>query len=303
MKKFIAVLTGFCALAVLASTTLNTDLDTDKMKKEIRVFEKIIRTTFDDDQRGKEDRLQPDEIDAIYLAGQGVMLDVNMGNGPFGFDFPLDIVVDMNMAIEPVIMGLENVTPTRLDDESDVIDRAYEEASRALEHSDFEIDSNGLGEDLRIKVKALANERAKLIEEVHLQRNEVLKKLSTEKSLGENERKRLEEQAKSLSDRAQAASLSIRERMEKLRVESDQQWGTRIKPFIESFLDTVCEYGAGIKSLPANEHLTVVFRNADRSQGQGRDLIYVFPKSDLLACRNGELSAAELKNRAVHYKY
>lgn len=301
MKKYMVALAGVCALAALASATLNNGVDMEKMKKEIRVFENIVRTTFEDDQSRKDERLHPNEMSAIYLDGQGVMLDVNVGHGRFGFEMPLMGLIDFDM--EPVLAQIGEIDGAQIEVDTEEIEQAFEEASRALEESEMAFDGEGVGDDVRVKLKELAKERAKLMQEVHEKRREAFKRMREEKALSEADRKRMEEQAKVLADRIQTSSKSIRARMDKLRTESDQQWGARIKPFVDSFLETVCEYGAGIKSLPADERLTIVFRNADRSEGQSRDLVYVFTKKDLLACRDGQLSAAELKSRSVHYSY
>lgn len=302
MKLYKVALAGVCALAALASVALDSGVDTEKIKKEIRVLQNVINTTFEDEQRGRDQRLRPNHMEALYLDGQGVLLDVHVGRGAFAFapgDFAFD--QDFRPALAMGFDAMPGLLPGEFEGED--IDRAYEDAARALEEAEMFFDGQDMDESLHLKYKEVAKDRAKLIREVQEKRSEALKKMREEKGISEAERRKLEEQAKNLSERMQTVSKTMRERMDKLRAESDQKWDERFKPFVEEFLGAVCEYGGSLKSLPSNERLTVVFRNADRSEGQSRDLVYVFTKSDLLACRDGKLSTAQLKDRAVRYSY
>ncbi len=300
MKLYKVALAGVCALAALASVALDSGVDTDKIKKEIRVLQNVIDTTFEGEQRGRDQRLRPNHMDALYLDGQGVLLEVNVGSGGFGF-MPGDFSFDFGPAIAMSFDAMEGFAPEV--EVGEEIDRAFEEAHQALEEADFAFEGDEMDDSIRLKYREVAKDRAKLMKDVQEKRRDAMKKLHEDKALSDAERQKLRDQAKSLAERIQSEGKAMRDRMDKLRAESDQKWGERFRPFVDEFLGAVCEYGASLKSLPANERLTVVFRNADRAGGQARDLVYVFTKNDLLACRDGKLDAAQLKERAVRYSY
>ncbi len=75
-------------------------------------------------------------------------------------------------------------------------------------------------------------------------------------------------------------------------------------PMVDQVLEALCEYGGTLKSLPRDEYLTLVLADAVRDEkGRARDQIYVFHKTDLLACRDGELTLDQLRNKATSYSF
>lgn len=300
MKIYKIAIIGLCALAALATVALDNGVDIEKVKKEIRIFEGVIRSSFEPTTRGKDDNLSPTGMNGLYLDGQGVLLSIEMGHGAMGFsywnggglhfshgDFP---------EIEPIILDDIEWAPSDMEEQ-------FELAHRAMEDAEFEFDTEGMDGELAGRMRDIAKEKAELMKEMAEIRKKTMAKVRENKDMSEDERQKLEGQAKKVAEKIAASSIQIADRVKKLVEESNQKYAERLAPFINTFLDTVCEYGGNLRSLPANEHLTVVFRNADRSQEEPRDLIYVFTKSDLLACRDGKLSSRDLREKAKHYSY
>lgn len=107
-----------------------------------------------------------------------------------------------------------------------------------------------------------------------------------------------------VSSAAETAS-QLTEQYEDARIQYAEQWQAEVLALEESLYVLLCDYGASLRSLPENEHLTIVFPNlGDESSDQSpTDKVHVIRKSDLAACQSGDIDAVALKQRASIYSY
>ena len=66
-------------------------------------------------------------------------------------------------------------------------------------------------------------------------------------------------------------------------------------------LQTLCDYGATLRSLPSNEHVNLLIENVRGEDGNEYDRVYVFEKKDVLACQDQSIDLAKLRERGSIY--
>ncbi|MDP2285968.1 MAG: hypothetical protein Q8L06_17650, partial [Pseudohongiella sp.] len=120
---------------------------------------------------------------------------------------------------------------------------------------------------------------------------EVREKLSQDLQLIQS---RLGQQVELLQQRRLLAEQSNREQAERVLV-----------LFQTKLFELLCDYGAGLRSLPAQEFVNIVLVGAGdlMSDNVRRDIVYQIDKDALMACQQGRLTPAELQNAASRYLY
>lgn len=287
-------------ISSLFATSALAQVNMEKLRKEIRILDRVVEAAFDDNDHN-DDTLEPGSIRALYLAKQGVLLDVSVGHGFPGFDFAFDNHFKFDFDFGKMDMGFHRGLPDG-DELHDLMEEVYDDA---LDHlDDLDLDEIGeLSKELRREMREIGKERSQLMKEAQEQYHAAMKRMEGEQSLSEADRQELTAKAEAFGKKMSVAAEKIKTRMEKAQAESLKQWDARMKPFMDTFLQTVCEYGASLRSLPNGEHLTVVFRGASRTSEGVSDLVYVFDKADLLACRDGQITVSQLQNKAEQYTY
>lgn len=77
----------------------------------------------------------------------------------------------------------------------------------------------------------------------------------------------------------------------------------RIKAYESVILESLCDYGGTLKSVPRDEHVTVVIEHTSRSWTSRESKIYVFSKNDLQACQTDEFDSDDLISKAIVYNF
>ncbi len=77
----------------------------------------------------------------------------------------------------------------------------------------------------------------------------------------------------------------------------------RIKAYESVVLESLCDYGGTLKSVPRDEHVTVIIENTNRNWSTRESKIYVFSKNDLHACQLDDLDSDELISKAIVYSF
>ena len=108
-----------------------------------------------------------------------------------------------------------------------------------------------------------------------------------------------------LGDQARQTAAELTVQYEQAKLEYRQRWQEEIVAFEESLFGLLCDYGATLRELPDDEHVTVVLLGlgADTEQDLPADRLHVVAKADLLACQSGELDWQALRQRADSYNY
>lgn len=91
---------------------------------------------------------------------------------------------------------------------------------------------------------------------------------------------------------------------EQAQRERDQQWQQELVVFEQKLFTLVCDYGAALRALPANEHLTLVLKGlGDVSENRREDRIHVLDKAQLQGCMQGDFGASQLQSSALTYSF
>lgn len=95
----------------------------------------------------------------------------------------------------------------------------------------------------------------------------------------------------------------LRARSESLRADQLSAWRDEVTTFEQTLFAVVCDYGASLRALPDDEHLSLVLTGLgeDGVSGIRTDRIHVMTKEALLQCQRGLISAEELMALAHSY--
>jgi len=91
---------------------------------------------------------------------------------------------------------------------------------------------------------------------------------------------------------------------EQAKREREVQWQSELVVFEENLFGLVCNYAAGLRTLPEGEHLTLVLKGlGDESESRREDRIHVLNKTDMQRCLQGEQSREQLRGSARTYSF
>ena len=116
---------------------------------------------------------------------------------------------------------------------------------------------------------------------------------------------RLQEALPELRDQALAQAEQLRERSEQLRVEQQQQWSEDRDALERRLFHVLCDFGAGLRSVPDDGYLSIVLNGLgdEDDAGERRDRIHVIDRDSLLQCQQGALDAVALQAAASSYDF
>lgn len=288
MKQSIINQFGAALICIAPIVSVNAS-SFESTEKEINILSNIVKASLQDNKA-----LGLQHVQGRYLAGQGVVLTIKARGfraHPSGFNFPtpelfemefeaaalangevdLAAIREIETAFEHVEMANERIAS--LADE----ERSLEFAMRDLERSlrDIELETRLASEQARAEL----NKRSSA-----LQQN--LKELESKKEQVRQARKESKEALKAKS----------KERV-KAQTEQKAQLITQVSDVLSQ---TLCDYGAGIKSLSPNEYVNFVI---ERAGDERKDKIFIFQKKDVEQCVKGKLTAAKLLAKATSYNF
>ena len=91
---------------------------------------------------------------------------------------------------------------------------------------------------------------------------------------------------------------------EQAKREREVQWQRELVAFEENLFALVCNYSAGLRTLPEGEHLTLVLKGlGDESESRREDRIHVLSKTDMRSCLQGGQAQQQLRGSARTYSF
>lgn len=91
---------------------------------------------------------------------------------------------------------------------------------------------------------------------------------------------------------------------EEAKRERELQWQQELEAFEENLFALVCNYAAGLRTLPDGEHLTLVLKGlGDESESRREDRIHVLSKTDMQRCLQGDQAQLQLRESARTYSF
>lgn len=298
------------ALGLLLSMSLCIEsaavTDYKALSKELEVMNGVMATTLK--QVCEDVPIQIQGLSTRYLAGQGVVYNIPVANKNRYVRFSDRIVVPapatpaMPHGSESNIRMIEKIEHMHIED---VMEHAMEEIEIA-----FSRDSQHLRE-LKSSVRNLAWK----LREVQRLEQDLTFELQTadeeRKKVIEEEVAKLEEKNKSiikqklkLLDKANKIEEIQKQKKETQKAELAKINESFIKAFEENVSNNLCRYGAGLRALPKNEHITFILDdfNGDVTDGNS-DRIYVFKASDVTKCVQDKIDVKELLSSATVYDF
>lgn len=108
----------------------------------------------------------------------------------------------------------------------------------------------------------------------------------------------------SLHTSAQARAEALQAQAGLARAQREAQWQQELAAFEASLVRLVCDYSAGLRALPPQEHVTLVLKGLGDDASQRReDRILVLRQADALRCLQGDISAQQLLDTAQVYSF
>ncbi|MCF2948270.1 hypothetical protein L0668_09150 [Paraglaciecola aquimarina] len=311
-KACVALAVGCLFIAPLQAKASQGKQDIAEIREEVSIMLNILQATLK--QRNDASNIQFRADAATYLAGQGVVFNIDTGRHR-GHFFGLDlggilsqipntpavpkvfhdsenhIEIDINEGeIERMVKSYMGRDDDYVEDSQDRI-REIAEQERELAWQKREVER--ARRDLDFQKRSTDNESRKEITEELAKLDKKVEKLAKKtEELKEYKLEMTSEYKKELAKR-QAAKNKI--------------YSQSLALFEEKVGKVLCRYGAGFKSLPENENISFVlsdFMQADDdSTFQTHDKVYVFNQQDVLECVTGKLDQNELLSKTNTYLF
>lgn len=284
-KTLTMALTGLLALSSLSSFAT----DYSRAEKELRIMSKIFDTSLSEAKRTDNHRgFRSRKTEATYLAKQGMVFTFSFNQSGFsGDDWQAfgegigQLVGSISAEIAQSFGDVDYVAPVapvapRVGRNWEENIEAYESYQEAME--ELRDEQRNKREEVRDIQRAIRDiERQARREDVDA------KKL-------EKNKKKLEEQMAVLSKKMEQYD-KLREDYEVKRQEKYKINNQKKSDLITS---TLCDYGATLRSLKNDEHITLIFKNY---QGE-KDQVHVFNYDDVKDCSNKN----KLLKKAISYQ-
>ena len=318
--------------AFLAAPAAAQDDPYDPLKRNVEAFAGLLEQALELEPNRGLFGFGGERIDSMYLAGHGLVLEVRSNLAGARSQLDLAVLNNSVMALRqggnPFAMlaqptGEEADSAAQLTEEDernpqfesllrmrDIDSEAVSSAiSQAGEYARILRDADGVDGDafaqLRLEIEGLQRENRagverlrELTEELHASAAEQDEQL--EQMLGE-----ISAEMERLQERAEAMADGLREQSERAQAERAARWREDVASLESKLIDAMCEYGASLRELPANENITVILNGLgdESSKGGGADLIHTFSKPDLLLCSGGDIDTATLGELSGRYSY
>ena len=273
---------GTMSLTLTVAAASNQAPALETLRQEMYVAQEVIPTAL----ANTAQRVRVVDAEAIYLAGQGVLLDMDIARRPASRmgDFEVTAIDQIPHVVQEIVANVQlAIAPYEPEDLAEL--RELREEQREVRNQQRE---------LRRELRRLRAEHAREPEYIGIP---LPGETKTAMAQGIRER---ETELEALDGEYQALERDIDKQYDRLRAlrQSDVPAEEPTTHDLTAAVGTVaCDYGGTLKSLPDDEHLTFRLR-------RGRDsAFYVFRKEDLVACRRESIAAPELLSRASIYHH
>ena len=196
--------------------------------------------------------------------------------------YEIDIDETVTQAFVSATQGYERAMEVLHENRDQYRNLRDEQRDLAYEVRDLERETRDLEYQLR---RANDKQKQELKAEVE--------KIEQQKSKLAKERKQVQEKLAKLKQRQQVQ-----------QKERAKERAAFYKNLTTSITETLCLYGNGLKSLPKNEHVSVILKSAgDKEGGRYKDKVFVFNKKDIAACSADKINVAKLLDKGQGYQF
>jgi HSP20 family molecular chaperone IbpA len=310
MKKW---LLSTLAIAVVATSVSAEEIKQpyNKLKKQIDIMSNIISSSLTQTQGRKRNRDNLD-VDGVYLKSQGIVFEISHGRGmsrlfrKFGNDSDFSISFDgipPIAAVAPIVISdgdQEQFIEMQVEHAAEV----YEDVMEAFrERSDH---ARGLREEQRelaYETRNYARRQRDLEFEVRHADDRRKKELKEELAELASEVAKLEAKELELSVRAEKEEKSLKDKKRK-QAEKVKKVKSKYYAKLDSAIaETLCDYGAGLRQLSKNEHVTFIIDMDSNNDDVQMKKIHTFSKKDIVSCVMEDKTPAQLLKAANSYYF
>lgn len=314
-----SMLMFFSLSALIFAVPAQAQINLEQLEKEIVILNRVMKTALGDEDDHRYSHhlnhaLGLDDMGSTYLQGQGVVMYLSLENNDFHefehFRFVIPEIGNIHIPDFNMVINGVDYDPDDPDEYNEEVREELEElveeiAEQSIDVAEDVMESLGDGyfnnrDEMREVRKKYTEQTRELRERTRTLRRELR---NGKGEISKEEQERLRKEIDALRAQVEQQTKEMTSRMEALRKEQLAEHGKRLNDFEGRLIDTLCEFGGSLRTLPDNEHLTIILRNADRTGERTRDRIYVFRKSDLIACRNGSITKDQLMKKGNIYAF
>ncbi len=294
----------YCLLLLLIPGSTHASADFAELAEELEIMEQVFFTTLKQDDN--KPAIKVSRIKGDYLANQGVVFSVSTSSrswsnlfdshdGAFEFllpdvEFPVFDELNLQAHQETIHEALTESGIFQVENMNEVSEKLRELESQLREHQWQLRDVEREKRDLEFELRRADELRKKEIQEELSALEKALEKANTDQ--------------KSLKEAAQEISDKRKQKAEQKREERRNANRAFLNNFEKDVSDTLCRFGAGLRALPQDEHITFVLNNFDTSfENKGASRYYVFSVENVKRCSQDKISASDLLARATVYDF
>lgn len=311
---------AFVATSLFSSNLMAKDLDEKRLKnikRDLRIMTTIVKTAVSDVTKN-DNHIQ---VNSTYMANQGMMFSFSLGHG-YSFMFST-----LNAPMPPVAplaklpeVNVKVLTPEIVEEISEAtmenVEVAMEIAEAQIEFYDdvewYQYSGGNRNEfrheqsELRRESRELEREAREIERKVRVIERKIRdaeysdelreqEKNKQKVAALESEMKTLTESLQGVSDKIIIKAKSLKEKAEKAKQKQMKLQQEQLQQLEVSLSQAVCDFGAGLRSLAKDEHITFNIRGKSNR-------MYVFDKPTIEKCADGDIDSSELLKRAVTYQ-
>ncbi|MCH7744182.1 MAG: hypothetical protein IIB71_16180 [Proteobacteria bacterium] len=291
-------------VAMAASWYAVAATDYSRIKKDVSVMSKIVKSAFEADRSCKRCNVR---VEGKYLADQGILFLVNSSFSSYSwlhatdsdhgfsfsfndgdlldFEFIPEMVGEIVTSILPVIPDFIGISDAPVVNRTRIVKIVDDSTRIALR--EIRRERRDLQQEIReneIELIHLDDDKINGIEASIEDMKEAVRKLK-------NKQQEIEEKARATRDEY------TREREEhrmKRRAHNKQQQLLVQNTVLQAF----CDYGSTLRSLPDKEKVTIIFENTNRETRQ--DTVLVFDQASITNCNR---DSETLRSQAISYLF
>jgi len=317
MKKLMTFIpTALFVLTSTLATTATLAADNSEyaaMHKQLDIMSNIIKSSVSSQKGRKGSKIT--SIESTYLKGQGIVFTINSSSGNnrwgnFNFNFAMpDFPVVPVAPVAPVAPGRSSNEDAEFQAQiNETVARSMEEATQAYEHAieSFEHNREGYRElreeqrDLSYELRDVAREKRDIEYKLRRADDEDKKELQSELETLKRQTEKLAVSQKAFKERSDV----LRKEQQTQKAEQEKARSTYYQGLKASLTETLCLYGNGLKSLPKNEHVSVILKSAgEKVDRRYKDSILVFSKKDISDCSADKITVPKLIAKSQNYQF
>lgn len=280
--------------------------DYKALSKELEIMDSVMTTALK--QVSSRETIAVRELQTKYLAGQGVVYNVSTSTSSRQFHFGENIFVSAPPAPPfPSRSGssshiFEDVDHAEIEE---AIEFALEEVEQAFGRDSQQLrETRSSARSLEWRLRDSQRRAQDLAFEMQSADKARKAEIKSQVEQLTNQNKSLTEQKRKLQERADKIEKEQKQKRDDYKAASVKANQAFLAAFEESVSDNLCRFGAGLRALPKNEHITFVLNNFNSNVSRkNTDRIYVFTVSDVTKCVQDKMSVKDLLAKATVYDF